>query len=210
MKKIIFLIAALSVCFFGRSNACTHCDSSFNFGFSGSVGLTRFDSVYQNDGQSVLGRLSLNSQYALSDFLALGIDLGVQNGNTMRLSISKETLDLLGGEPVSINVKPMVDLLLTAQIIPFEDGGFFGFVKGGLAYRQAQVDRNEVNDLSKFSPELQAGFGYKINDNLAIHLAFQQVFGGNPDYKVNPITERATITNIPSQKAVLLGLSLII
>lgn len=210
MKTINTLFAALGLGFISHATACTHCDSSLNFGFSGSMGITRYESAYRRDGQSTLGRLSLNGQYAFTDFFALGLEAGVQNGNTLRLNLSKSTLDSLGGEPVSILVKPLVDLLFTAQIIPFEDNGFFGFVKGGIAYRQAQVDRNEVNDLSKAVAEFQAGFGYKINDNLALQFGYQQIFGGHPNYQVNSLTECATIFNIPTQKGVLMGISLII
>lgn len=210
MKIIHVLLATFWFGFFSCANACSNCEGLLSWGFSGSLGLARYDFVYNKDGQSTLGRLSLNAQYNASDFFALGLEAGVQNGNTMRLDIPKTTLDLLGGEPVSIIVKPMVDLLVTAQITPFEDVGFFGFLKGGVAYRQLQVDRNEVNDLSKTSPELQMGVGYKINDNLAFHLEYQHVFGNNPYYQVNELNETATIANIPTQKAVLIGLTLII
>ncbi|HIF0302651.1 TPA: outer membrane protein [Legionella pneumophila] len=209
MKKIHLLFALLCV-YLHPSYACSDCDMLLSWGFSGSLGLTHYDSVYNNDGQSVMGRLSLNTQYNLSSFFALGIDAGIQNGNTMRLDIPKSTLDELGGEPVSILVKPMIDILVTAQITPFEDERIFGFLKGGVAYRQAQVDRNEINDLSQISPELQAGIGYKLNDNLALHIEYQHVFGGNPDYQVDFLTETARISNIPTQQAVLLGLSIII
>lgn len=209
MKKINLLFAILCFGYLHTSSACSGCDLPLSWGFSGSLGFSQYDSVYKDDGQSVMGRLSFNTQYNLSEFVALGLEAGIQNGNTMRLNIPRPILDELGGEPVSIMVKPMIDLLVTTQITPFEDERWFGFVKGGIAYRQAQVDRNEVNDLSKTNPELQAGIGYKLNDNLAFHIEFQQVFGSNPDYQVNPLTETASIANIPSEKAVLLGLSII-
>lgn len=207
MKKIPLMFALLCV-YLHPSYA--DCDLPLSWGISGSLGLTHYDSVYGNDGQSVMGRLSLSTQYNLSCFLGLGLDAGIQNGNTMRLDIPKSILDELGGEPVSILVKPMIDILLTAQFTPFEDERIFGFLKGGMAYRQAQVDRNEVNDLSQFNPELQAGIGYKLNDNLALHIEYQRVFGGNPNYQVDFLTETARISNIPTQQAVLLGLSIII
>lgn len=210
MKKIHLLFAALCFGYLNSANACSDCVGLLSWGFSGSLGITHYSYVYNNDGQSVIGRLGLNGQYALSDFVAFGLEAGVQNGNTMRLDISKESLDLLGGEPVSILVKPMVDMLVSMQVTPFEDEGFFSFIKGGMAYRQLQVDRNEVNDLFKISPELQAGLGYKISDYLAIHIEYQHVFGGDPYYQVNELTQTATIANIPTQKAVLLGLTLII
>jgi len=210
MKKTNLLLALLSFGLINTAWACSDCDLGFRWGFSGGLGLTNYNCVYQNDGDSAMGRLSLNSQYTLSDFFIVGLEAGVQNGNTMRLDIPKPTLDVLGGEPVSIMVKPMVDILILAEITPFDDLGFFGFIKGGAAFRQAQMDRNEVNDLSKTSPELQAGLGYKINDNLAIHVAYQQIFGGNPNYQLYPLTQTASIANIPTQKTAFLGLTLII
>ena len=210
MKKIIIVLSLFCSGFFSSAQACLTCEMPLHFGISADMGFTQYSNVYHQDGQSVLGRLSLQTQYAPGDFFALGIEAGLQNGNTMRLNLPKSTLDLLGGEPVSIMVKPTIDLLGTLQVTPFDDFGLFGVLKGGVAFRQLQVDRNEVNDLSKTSPEFQAGLGYKINDNLAFHINYQQIFGGNPNYQVNPINETAAISNIPGQKTILLGLTLII
>lgn len=210
MQKIKLIWALLCLGYSYTASACSNCDMPLRWGFSGHLGFTRYDTVYLNDGQSVIGRLGINAQYPCSDLFALGIEVGGQNGNTMRLDIPKLTLDLLGGEPVSLTVKPMVDILGTLEVVPYEEMGLFGFIKGGVAYRQAQVGRNEVNDLSQTSPELQAGLGYKMNDNLALHVTYQQIFGNDPDYQVNWVTQTATIAHIPTQKSVLLGLSLII
>lgn len=197
--------------FLGTAHACSDCDDlPLRWGFSASLGATQYENVYHNDGQSALGRLSLESRYPFSDFGSIALEAGIQNGNTMRLDISQLTLDLLGGEPVSISVKPMIDVLVGLQIKPFDDIGFFGSIKGGIAYRQIQMYRNEINDLTKFSPELQVGLGYQINDNMAIHAHYQHVFGGNPNYQLNSALTGATLSNIPSQRSVLLGLTLII
>lgn len=110
----------------------------------------------------------------------------------------------------SLPWRAAIDLLGFVWVTPFDDFGLFGVLKGGIAFRQLQVDRNEVNDLSKTSPEFQAGLGYKINDNLAFHITYLQIFGGNPNYQINPLDETASITNIPGQKTILLGLTLII
>lgn len=210
MKKIITVLSLFCSGFFSPAQACFTCDMPLHFGISADIGFTQYNKVYLQDGQSVLGRLSLQTQYSPSDFFALGIESGLQNGNTMRLNLPKSTLDLLGGEPVSVMVKPMIDLLGTLQVTPFDDFGLFGVLKGGVAFRQLQVNRNEVNDLSKTSPEFQAGLGYKINDNMAFHINYQQILGGNPNYQINPFTETATISNIPGQKTILFGLNLII
>ena len=85
-------------------------------------------------------------------------------------SINVSPLFAISASPCVYESEPLqVDLLATVQIKPVEDAGLFGFVKGGIAYRQQQVDRNEVNDLTKISPELQAGLGFKINENMTIN-----------------------------------------
>lgn len=197
--------------FISSAHACIDCDDlPIRWGFSANLGATQYKAMYLQDGQSALGRLSLESRYPFSEFASIALEAGIQNGNAMRLALPKSTLDLLGGEPVFIHVKPMIDVLLSAQIKPMEDLGFFGSIKGGIAFRQMQVDRNEVNDLSKVSPEIQAGLGYQINDYMAIHFHYQHVFGGDPNYQVNETLTSATISNIPSQNSVLLGLTLII
>ncbi|MFJ1270002.1 hypothetical protein ACD661_15695 [Legionella lytica] len=209
MKKIPILFAVICFGFWGNASACYDCSALFHWGFSGSLGATHYTQVYNTDGYSVLGRLSFDVQYSLANSLDVGLETGVQNGNTMRLDIPKPTLDLLGGEPVSIIVKPTIDVLATAKITPSVDAAVYGLVKAGVAYRQMQVDRNEVNDLSKISPEVQAGLGYTINTSLAVHLLYQHIFGNNPNYEVDTQTERGSISNIPSQDSLLLGITLL-
>ncbi|HFR9807935.1 TPA: hypothetical protein ACHYN4_000348 [Legionella pneumophila] len=191
-----------------QASNCFDC-KGLRFGISGSTGATQYHHAYAHDGQSVLGRLSLEAQYDVSELLSTGLEIGVQNGNTMRLDTPKPTLDVLGGEPVGIVIKPLIDALLTLKVTPFDNPGVFGFVKGGLAYRQLQVDRNEVNDLAKTSAELQVGLGYGMSDNSAFFLGYQHVFGSNPNYQVNPVTETGYIEGIPSQDAILLGLTIV-
>ncbi|HHS8316193.1 TPA: outer membrane beta-barrel protein [Legionella pneumophila] len=210
MKSFYRFIAVVCFGYAHTVFACSNCETPMRWGFSGSIGLTHYDASYHHDGNSAMGRLSINAQYAFSDFFALGLEVGGQSGNTMRLDLEQSTLDELGGEPVSLLIKPAADLLFTAQITPFDESGFYGVMKAGVAFRQAQVNRNDVNDLSQTSPEIQAGMGYKLNDNLAIHLTYQQIFGGNPNYQINPVTETATINDIPTQKTLMLGVSLII
>jgi hypothetical protein len=72
---------------------------------------------------------------------------------------------------VGIIVKPTLDILLTARMQFTPDcRPVFGFLKGGMAYRVAQLDRREVNDLTKYSPEVQAGIGYQCSLSLTTAL----------------------------------------
>ncbi|HHU0103065.1 TPA: hypothetical protein ACT9NQ_000781 [Legionella pneumophila] len=208
MKYAFWIAAALLSAPIANANSCFDC-SGFRWGLSGSTGATYYHDAYAHDGQSILGRLSVNLQYEASESLRPGLELGVQNGNTMRLDTPKPIRDALGGEPVEILIKPMLDVLLTLQMFPFDNPGLFGFVKGGLAYRQLQVDRNEVNDLAKTSPELQVGLGYGMTDNSAFFVGYQRVFGHHPNYQINPATETGYLEAIPDQDSLLLGLSIV-
>ncbi|OJY25360.1 MAG: hypothetical protein BGO90_00910 [Legionella sp. 40-6] len=192
-----------------HANDCLECNEP-RLGISGSIGATNFQQAYANDGQSILGRLSLNGQYELTESLNLGLEIGVQNGNTMRLNISKPVLDMLGGEPVTVTIKPLFDTLVTLKVKPFNSLDLLGLLKGGLAYRQLQVDRNEVNNLEKIDPELQTGLEYRVNENGSLFLTFQHVFGRNPNYQVNPLIETGYIEELPSQNSILIGLSVLL
>ncbi|HAU0230588.1 TPA: hypothetical protein ACT9K7_001839 [Legionella pneumophila] len=203
----VFLIVALLASQPAASN-CFDC-SNTRVSISGSTGVAFYNDAYARDGQSILGRLSLELQREFSESLSLGLEVGMQNGNTMRLDIPKPVLNTLGGEPVSVVVKPLLDALATLKITPFDNPGLFGFVKGGIAFRQLQVDRNEVNDLVRLNPELQAGLGYGLSDNGAFFVGYQHVFGKNPNYQVNPLTETGHIENLPSQHSILLGFSIL-
>ena len=208
MNNIKLLIVSALFVQAANANTCFDCNG-FRLGVSGSIGATNYQQAYANDGQSILGRLSLNAQYDVTESLNIGLEIGVQNGNTMRLDIPKLELDMLGGEPVTVAIKPLLDALGTLKVTPFDNPGLFGFVKGGIAFRQLQVDRNEVNNLTKINPELQVGIGYGVKDNGTLFLSFQHVFGSNPNYQVNPLTETGYIEGLPSQDSILMGLSIL-
>lgn len=168
-----------------------------------SLGMEQFDSMEGLHGQTALGRLAFG--YALNNHF--GLEIGVQNGNQMRLALPKKTVDVLGGVPLVGTAKPLIDVLITLKT-PFLSSTtpLFALAKGGVAYRQLQMDRETINDKSQFAPELQAGFGYKVSEHLNVSLMAQYVLGKNPDVQADAISERGWIANIPTQKAILLGL----
>ena len=145
--------------------------------------------------------------------LHLGSELGVQSGNIMRLGASLETYDLLGGLPVQMNVKPMLDLLATFTFDPMANKPVFnipafGVVKAGIAYRRMQInDRVTVNDISQIAFETQAGIGMSISDRATLAVVYQGIFGSSTDYTVNTTNFTGHINNIPLQNGLLLNLS---
>lgn len=183
-------------------------DDRIIWGLSGSVGMTHYAEAYAHDGKSALGRLGLEVNYLLNELFQAGIEGGIQNGNRMRLNVPKSVLDDLGGEPIHITLKPTIDLLATLKLAPM-DSCLMGFIKGGVAYQQLQVDRNEVNDVSQMTPELQAGVGFHFLDTSALLFAgYQHLFGQAAGFEINPMTERGYIRHIPAQSTVFIGASI--
>jgi hypothetical protein len=182
--------------------------------FTGSLGYTQYQHAFDNDGQTALGRLSIGKEFYKTDEMAygselsFGLEIGLQTGNSMRAVIPPRG-DFLGGLILQTQIKPELDLLLTLRTNTLENFPIFMILKGGIAYRQWQFEELYlINTVSKASPELQAGLGYLINDSAFITLSYQGIYGGTPEYNFNANNFTASIDNIPTQNAILLGLSL--
>ena len=186
----------------------------------GSIGYTAYQNSYNSNGQTPVGRLAIAKDlFNLGDtgigndlFNAagthIGLELGVQNGNRMPISVPQATLDTLGGLPISTTVKPMLDLLATVQVAPMAETPAFLVVKGGIAYRQWQMDRDTVNNLSEVAGEVQAGVGIPVSDAATLSLLYQGVYGSSPHFTVNTTAATGHVSNIPVQNGVLLSLSM--
>ncbi|KTD47742.1 hypothetical protein [Legionella quateirensis] len=172
-----------------------------------SVGNGRFQDIYSKDGKTVIGRLALGNELMLSGDFALGLELGMQNGNQMRLNIPNETLAVLEWLPVKTTLGPMLDLLITAKSDPLFGSSFFAQLKGGVAYRYWQVEHRPIKEISQLAGELQAGFGYPITALASLNVLYQGVYGNDPKLKFYTSTKTASISNIPILHAVLLGLT---
>ena len=182
---------------------------SHRWSVTASLGDTNYQSMYSDDGQTVLGRLALGRELFAQKQFTFGLELGVQNGNSMRLNVPQATLDELGGLPIQSTVKPMLDLLVTANTLRLGTSEFFGQLKGGIAYRRWQFDdRTSINNLSNMAGEIQAGIGYPISQTTTLSLLYQGIFGGNPDFSVNATSATGSVSTIPIQQGVLLSLSL--
>lgn len=181
----------------------------YDFGYNGGYFA---DASAQNsigDGNTAVGRFAIARDFTQFSMFHLGLELGVQSGNTMRLDIPQTTLDELGGLPIQANIKPMLDLLVTASTEPLMDMPAFGIVKAGIAYRRMQInERVTVNDLSQVGFEVQAGLGAALSDRANLALVYQGVFNGDTSFTVNsPLPETGHISNIPQQNGLLLTLS---
>ena len=175
---------------------------------TGSIGYTVYEDMYRADGQTALGRFAIGRDVYAGHVLTWGLEVGVQNGNTMRYFPSLSAIDALGSLPIQATVKPMLDVLATLKTNSFGTTPVFAQFKGGIAYRRWQFnDRNSIDGKSQIAGEMQAGLGYAISERTSLGVSYQGIFGGNPDFHVNADTATGHVNNIPIQNGVLLGLT---
>ncbi|MDI9819832.1 MULTISPECIES: hypothetical protein [unclassified Legionella] len=173
-----------------------------------SLGYGQYQQVYSDDGKTALGRLAVSAELLSTSQTAIGLEVGVQNGNHMRLALPFGTLGTLGGV-VRTTVKPMLDFLVTANTAPINESLLYTQFKGGIAYRQWQMDTVLISNKTELAGEVQAGFGYPLTEITSLNLLYQGVFGGTPRFRQGWLTDNAHISNIPVQHGVLLGFSVI-
>ena len=175
---------------------------------TGSLGYAGLDGAYGGQGQSGVGRLGMGKVFKDYGRSSLGWELGVQNGTTMQLQIPEDTLDVLGGVPVTVTVKPLLDILVDWRFTPVSTTAMFGEVKLGAAYRRMDVlIRQTVNNKSQFAGEVQVGLGMPITDVATLSLLYQGIYGADVNFQANTTTETGFISNIPVQNGVLLSLN---
>lgn len=186
----------------------------------GSLGYTAYQNSYGDNGQTALGRFAIGKDLfnfgsgsarfnMLNNFNSnFGVEVGVQSGNRMPIAISEADMTTLGGLPIWTTVQPMLDALATLKLAPVANDTFFGIVKGGVAYRRWQMDRDTVNNLYQIAGEAQAGVGMSISQSATLSLLYQGVYGANPNFSVNSIALTGHVGNIPVQNGALLSLSM--
>ncbi|NCX93250.1 MAG: hypothetical protein EBX40_01050 [Gammaproteobacteria bacterium] len=170
-------------------------------------GYGNIDGGYQQDGYFAQGRIAFGAQAFHFTKNRLGVELGVQSGNNMRLSASDTVISGSGGLPIQSTLKPFVDLLFTMTGKFYSDKPFSYFVKIGAAYRQMHLnDRSSSSDsLQQISPEVQLGLGYDVTPQLSMIAYYQGIYSAS-DANVQLInTDNISISNIPSQQAGFVG-----
>lgn len=172
-----------------------------------SVGYTEYQKMYSSDGETFLMKLSIGKSLYANRWGALGLEAGVQNGNSVRFDTS-DTSEL-GGIPMAATIKPIFDILATVRTATIADLPLFVQIKGGAAFCHWQFDNNDdTRNQSQVSGELQAGIGVPVNEHVNLSLLYQGLFGGNPDFNVDINNNTATIRRIPVQHGVLLSFSI--
>lgn len=172
-----------------------------------ALGMGFYSGMTNHETQTAVGRLSFGHALVTKPYWQAGIEAGIQSGSTQHLALPKESIDVLGGVAIEAEMKPLLDVLIGLKMEPMTSLSIVAWLKGGVAYRQLQVDHNEVNHLTGFSPEIQVGLGYRINEHSTFNIGYQNIWGKKPELTVNPQTETGILRNIPAQQAVLIGFS---
>ncbi len=171
------------------------------------LGQAYYSGAANRDGNTALGRLSFGRDLFFTPIGTLGLEIGVQSGNTMRLNMSKEVVNALGGVPIDVQIKPTLDVLIDFQSKQLNPLPLNLWLKGGIAYRSLRVDRESINDILGYSPEFQAGIGYRINTQTTLNLGYQMILGKTPHLSINTELETGVLTHILLQQAILMGIS---
>ena len=211
--KLIGLMSAIiisnSVCAMPLESPQANINKLSPWSFTASVGYTNFNDMYANEGQSALWRLAFDRSIFNIKSFDIGAEVGVQNGNSMRLNVSQADLDILGGAPVQTTVNPIIDLLGTVTTQPFTNLPVFAQVKGGIAYRTWQFeDRTSINPPSSIAGEVQAGLGVFISKTTTLSLLYQGIYGGNSNFIIDATNEIGHVSSVPVQNGVLLSMAI--
>ncbi len=173
------------------------------------------NNMLHNDGQFPMARLSFGYKaycYQWNDhFGSINLELGIQNGKTMRHlpAYNDPTADV--DLPIVSNLDPVLDLLVGFNLQISPDSGIFGLLKVGMAYRQLQFPNgNFVSSLDQVSPEVQAGFGIMLSERARLVIYYQGIYAdGNVHYKGHD-DGTVRVSNIPTQQAGFLGFEIAI
>ncbi|MCR9192487.1 MAG: hypothetical protein NXI01_07485 [Gammaproteobacteria bacterium] len=182
-------------------------------------GYGKYEGGVGQDGNVTQLRLTLGARapqaYTYKNF-QIGGELGVQTGNSQRLSATTAVSALNGGLPFQATVKPLIDLLATLTYKIQPDSPYAVILKGGIAYRQLQLDGVSSNkdSLSKVNGEFQAGLGYRLSEHAQLTAMYQGIYSSS-NAGVNFVSTNNlgfvnagyfTVSQIPTQNSGFLGI----
>jgi hypothetical protein len=203
---LLFSLPTFAVSESKNSMAPSWLTSRLYMGASGGYG--NISGAYENDGNFAQDRLSLGLQVWQYQSILFGAELAVQSGKTMRLDASSAIIAASGGLPIQATLNPFVDLLVSAKSQLTQRLPLYGIVKGGIAFRQMQLnDRSSSKDyLQKVNGELQLGLGYKLTDHAMLTAYYQGIYSDNSaGVSIDAAGDNTYISQIPTQQAGFLG-----
>jgi hypothetical protein len=199
--KNIILIIGICYC---SVLSCANYPWRVSLGF----GYGHFQDMFYQDGYYPSLKIALGKGLISTNHINLGLELGMETGNTMRLDVPKPLLNQVGGMPMQSTVKPIFDILETLQAEI--NRRFFGVLKAGGALRSWQFERCSSVDKMQVNPEFQVGMGYHINQKSYVELVYRSIVGRPLTYVVNTGNEQLYVSGSPTQQGILLNITLLL
>ncbi len=168
-----------------------------------NVGYGHYNEMFRQDGTYPLLRISFGKELISAANTHLGLELGAETGNTMRLTVPQNLLDQVGGMACKTIMKPPIDLLVTSRTLMNKNISIL--LKGGAALWTWQFDSCSSKDIIDVSPEVQVGLGYTINDNSFVQLLYGYTKGSAFNYFIT--AEKLEFIGTPNQHKLLLGIT---
>jgi len=113
-------------------------------------------------------------------------------------------------------LKPLVDLLATVRYQAGPDSPYAVILKGGIAYRQLQLNgiSSTKDSLSKVNGEFQAGLGYQLTEHAQLTAMYQGIYSSsNAGVQFNSTDNLGlmnvgyiSVAQIPTQNSGFLGI----
>lgn len=183
--------------------------SSTSFYIGAYQGYGYVSDMQHNDGQGAIGRLVFGMDVYKCNPLIIALELGLQNGRTMRHDPASNDVDADIDLPIQTTLNPVSDLMLSFRIpLPCR---FYGILKGGLAYRQLQFyDDDYVDSINQLGGEFQAGFGYDLTESSRVVLYYQGIYADGGTSFTQHNNGKVSVSNIPTQQAGFLGFEILL
>ena len=167
-------------------------------------GYGKVNDMLDHDGRGAIGRLVFGVDAYTWSPATIGLELGLQNGKTMRHAPAINDPDADVDLPIETTLNPVLDLLLSVRVPIFCN--FYGIVKGGMAYRELQFyDGDFVDSKDQVSGEIQVGVGYDLTSRARVVAYYQRIFANGSVHYTENNDETVSVSNIPTQQAGFLG-----
>ena len=172
-------------------------------------GYSFMQGAYQHDGQTPFHRIDLGAKVTAFHQVDIAAELGVQSGNDLRLSASSALINAAGGLPLQATLKPTLDALVGLSAKISLNLPIYGVLKGGVAYRQLSLQSrtSQRDSIRKIDGEVQAGLAIHISKHAIFSMLYQGIYGGNDSGARLSSTNDVTLKHIPTQNALMAGLT---
>jgi len=173
-------------------------------------GYSFMQGAYSQDGQTPFQSndvgVKINNFYQV----AVGMEMGGQTGNNLRLTASSVVINEAGGLPLQATLKPTVVALvsLSAKLNP--ELPVYGVLKGGIAYRQLSLQNrtSQRDSIRKVDGEFQAGLAVNMSKHSTFSMLYQGIYGGSGGVGAAlSSTNYFTLKHMPTQNNMKAGLA---